>query len=234
MSPGEESCTVAYVTNRDLVTCTPNPEELGLVTAASLERQQEFQLGREAARRAIARMRVQPGPVLRRGRIPVFPPGLVGSISHSNGTGVALVAAKGWARAVGVDVQSRERLLPLRAAAHVCRPEERAWVEAAPERLLPEIFSAKEAIYKALSVSTGQNVPFHRMSLRPKGNGFEGFLLPRPGGRLTTPSPSLAVEQLSDMHTIFSWAILVRDPAAWVGARDVVAGLLRGALGPEV
>lgn len=112
-------------------------------------RHEDFRLGRTAAARCLTRLGV-PGPVLADGRLPRFPAGVTGSISHRAGTAVCLGAGPGI-RAVGVDLERAEALPPA-AARLVCSEDERAWLAGRPgaARHLTALFSLKESLYKAL------------------------------------------------------------------------------------
>ncbi|KUJ68014.1 hypothetical protein ACZ90_22440 [Streptomyces albus subsp. albus] len=113
----------------------------------------DFRLGRAAAARSLRGLGRR-GPVLADGRMPRFPGGTVGSISHRNGAAVCLAAWSTGYRAVGVDIETAG-FLPLSAARILCTSRERAWLAGQPdteEQLteLTALFSVKEAAYKAL------------------------------------------------------------------------------------
>lgn len=82
--------------------------------------------------------------------MPLFPQGVVGSISHRNGTAVCLAARSSNIRAAGVDIEIA-RSIPPRAARILCTERERAWLKQQPdpEQQLTALFSMKEAVYKA-------------------------------------------------------------------------------------
>jgi 4'-phosphopantetheinyl transferase EntD len=83
---------------------------------------------------------------------PRFPPGFAGSISHCERLAVALVAP--GAAAAGVDVESAE--ITPRVARFVLNERERGTLLApAGEYAARELFSAKEAAFKALSAIAG-------------------------------------------------------------------------------
>jgi hypothetical protein len=111
--------------------------------------------GRRAARRAAG------GPVGRgdRGR-PVWPPGTIGSISHSGGVAVAVaVPARGPVLALGVDIDVAGSL-PADDAELVCSAAERRLLAAAgssrsADELATQLWVVKEAAFKAWDASTG-------------------------------------------------------------------------------
>jgi enterobactin synthetase component D len=110
-------------------------------------RRHEFWMGRSAARRALRELGACDGPILTSGRRPVFPSGVTGSLSHSAGVAVAIVAPSAAARGLGIDLELRS--LPADAERLVLGPEEAAGV-AAGRYSCAEAFSAKEAAFKAL------------------------------------------------------------------------------------
>src|SRR5688572_29915305 len=101
-------------------------EEQQLVENAVPKRQNELAVGRVLARRLLERLGFATGPLLARpDRVPRWPPGAVGSISHTNGLCVCVVARASDAIAIGVDVEEDspldKKLWPL-----ILRARERA------------------------------------------------------------------------------------------------------------
>lgn len=127
-------------------------DELGCPGAAE-RRRREFLLGRAAAHQAIAALRgSSPHPIGRGSRgQPLWPEGLVGSISHTRGIAVAAVARRCDASGLGLDVERRDRRVSAGVARLVASPPEQAWIAAAePDLRLKLLFCAKEALFKAL------------------------------------------------------------------------------------
>ncbi|HEY4027252.1 MAG TPA: 4'-phosphopantetheinyl transferase superfamily protein [Candidatus Dormibacteraeota bacterium] len=126
------------------------PEEEPLVARAVEKRRREFTAGRTAGRRALARLgwpdfAIVAGPR----REPVWPPGLVGSITHCRGYCAAAVARTSDVRSVGIDAELRAPL-PDGVTAMICTEAEQRQVGALPGDHWPALlFSAKESIYKA-------------------------------------------------------------------------------------
>ncbi len=144
------------------------PVELAAVAAARPERRAEFLTGRWCAREALRALGLPAAPVppgVR--RAPVWPAGVVGSITHCAGYRAAVVAHRRDVVALGVDATPHEPL-PERVLAAVADPDEREHLaELAP--LLPGVhadralFSAKESLIKAWS------------ALDPDWAGFSAF-----------------------------------------------------------
>ena len=128
------------------------PGEYAAVSRAVAHRQKEFAAGRSAAREAMRRLGRPAVPVpADPDRSPRWPPGLVGSISHSRSTCIAIVALREHCRSVGVDVEP-DRDLPRDLWDLICRPDELLRVAELPEairaRWVTRVFCAKEAYYK--------------------------------------------------------------------------------------
>ncbi|CAG0939179.1 4'-phosphopantetheinyl transferase Npt [Gammaproteobacteria bacterium] len=129
------------------------PEEAAAAAGFAPARLAEFRLGRACARRALRSLGLPPVAVaVGARREPCWPAGIVGSISHAGGLAVAAAARSSMLAALGLDIEAAEALDP-GLIATVCRPEETRRLPAnataaAAEALL--LFSAKEAVYKAL------------------------------------------------------------------------------------
>lgn len=143
--------------------------EAAPLTRARPARVAEFTAGRHAARLAMRDLGHAPQRVLTApDRAPVWPPGLVGSISHSAHWCLAVVAEAGTCRAIGIDIEDDS---PLAAdlAAEVCSPVERA--ESAPFHGAKGIFCAKEAAFKAQYPLTRALFGFDGLAVRMTGAG---------------------------------------------------------------
>ncbi|MEE8435751.1 MAG: 4'-phosphopantetheinyl transferase superfamily protein, partial [bacterium] len=101
----------------------------------------------------------EPAPILRgKGRAPLWPEGVVGSITHSGGMAAAAVADAHRYAGIGLDLERVGRSSG-RLMNRILRPEERATLLALPaawrEAAFATVFSVKEGIYKALNPATG-------------------------------------------------------------------------------
>ncbi|WP_188114369.1 enterobactin synthetase [Streptomyces apricus] len=169
------------------VACVAEPERepagpSEAVAAASMppRRRLEFLAGRRAARRALRSVGLDCGEIPRSGRLPVFPPGRAASISHSAGTAVAVARAPGRDTPLGCDLELRP--LPRHAARLVLREDEEALpatgcASAGTVWSVTELFSAKEAAWKALYVPSGESAAPAPGTLRdlrafPAGDGL--------------------------------------------------------------
>lgn len=143
------------------------PEERELLAPhAAARRVAEFSLGRGCARAALGRLdpALADAPILRtRGRMPCWPQGYVGAITHHRGHAAAAAARVEDYRGLGLDL---ETLRPLSQALlrRILRPEEheRLWAIDAARRAVGAmvIFSAKESIFKAVNPIAGAYLGF--------------------------------------------------------------------------
>ena len=132
----------------------PHPEEAVAVARAVPKRQKEFAAGRACARAALRALcghevPVPAGP----DRAPIWPAGVVGSITHDDVLCAAAVARRSQTAGLGIDVELLSRFSP-DLEAMVCLPGELARWPACTEatmrhNMLAAIFTAKEALFKA-------------------------------------------------------------------------------------
>ena len=141
------------------------PEEAAAVARAVQRRRAEFTAGRACARVALAALGCPPGPIPRdteRGA-PVWPAGVVGSITHCDGYRAAAVARAADILTLGIDAEPHgplpDGVLKIITATAAETDSLAALSGQAPgihwDRLM---FSAKETVYKAW-------YPYHRRML---------------------------------------------------------------------
>jgi 4'-phosphopantetheinyl transferase EntD len=139
---------------RDRLDAMLFPAEAAQIQGAVEARRREFATGRHCARQALAELGFPPAPLLSgRHREPLWPEGVIGSITHCAGYRAAAVAPDARLAAIGIDAEPDEQL-PAGGFEAVATGDEAARItellDAAPEvhwdRLL---FCAKESIYKA-------------------------------------------------------------------------------------
>ncbi|MGQ0722523.1 MAG: 4'-phosphopantetheinyl transferase family protein [Candidatus Eiseniibacteriota bacterium] len=148
------------------------PEEEALIARAVEKRRSEFRAGRILARRALSRLGVAEVPILAKERRPLWPEGIVGSISHADGCCAVAVARRGPILGVGLDVEV-EGAVTERIFARIATPEEREWIHGRdePRRWGTVIFSAKEAFYKSLAAVHETWVGFHDVRVEVQDAG---------------------------------------------------------------
>jgi len=159
-------------------------EEQAVVAGAVEKRRQEFAAVCWCARRALARLGYPPGPILPgdRGQ-PIWPTGIVGSMTHCLGYAAAAVARCAETASIGIDAEPNQPL-PDGVLEEISLPQEQVWIdELAPDRrgvcwdrLL---FSAKESVYKTWFPLARQWLGFEdvRISVDPSGESFSARLL---------------------------------------------------------
>jgi 4'-phosphopantetheinyl transferase EntD len=154
----------------------PHVAEAALMTHAAPGRRREFALGRACARAALAGLGHGHAMLGRRGDgAPLWPGGVVGSISHTQGLAVALAASAGDFRGLGVDVERHGRVTPdlyrqLFDAGE--RTQLAGMAEADRDRLAALCFSAKEACCKIWLDRHGASLPFTVIRVVMTGGNF--------------------------------------------------------------
>lgn len=144
-----------------------HPLERSYIAAATSKRQSEFVIGRQCARQALSRLGVGVEVIARDDkRAPIWPANVTGSISHSERICGAVVALREHYRGVGLDIE-RRKILKTATAEYICNPDELEYLSRhQQEDLAVFIFSAKEAVYKCIAQSEGQQLTFRDVSIR--------------------------------------------------------------------
>lgn len=152
--------------------CTLLPGEEPAAGAVAPARLAEFRHGRSCARAALARLGLDTVAIpVGRNREPVWPAGIVGSISHAGDAAAAAVSLASRHDALGLDL---EPAMDLEAELwpRICRPDELAAFPAAGAgRHARLVFSAKESAYKALWPLLRQFLDFNDLEIRFVGAG---------------------------------------------------------------
>lgn len=135
------------------------PEEVRAAEPMREQRRHEFIAGRVLARQLMEEFGVLPAAIaVGKGRAPIWPEGLTGSITHSRSIcAVAMARSDRWA-GIGIDL---ELFAPIEPDLHrmICSPGELARLTAQSQyplgNLVCLVFSAKEAFFKAWFPLTG-------------------------------------------------------------------------------
>lgn len=151
-------------------------ERVCLGDRAVARRRRDFTAGRVCARRALAGLGLPPTPVPSApDRSPVWPPGVVGTITHTRGYCAAAVARTTDVRSVGMDAERHRELTP-GVRRKVCLPEEEAELARLPAGApWPTVlFSVKETVYKVWWPVVGTWLDFQdaRVTLDPDAGTF--------------------------------------------------------------
>lgn len=160
--------TVTAVATRADLAAALFAEEARALGEAVDARRREFTTGRACARQALARLGLPAAPIASgpRGE-PLWPAGVVGSITHCARYRACAVAHAHDVRAIGIDAEP-DAPLPAGVLATIAGERER--------RALPRLdggvcwdrvlFSAKEAAYKACFALTGGGLRFDDADVR--------------------------------------------------------------------
>ncbi|MFK2899368.1 4'-phosphopantetheinyl transferase superfamily protein [Dyella jejuensis] len=118
------------------------------------KRKREYLAGRLCASEALMRAGYpQPYfPAMGTDRLPVWPQGWLGSISHSGNYATAAVVRQECHLLLGIDIQQQVSEKTMHAVQYlIAKPEELSLIEGLDDsRRLTLIFSAKESLYKTL------------------------------------------------------------------------------------
>ncbi len=127
------------------------PEERIYIETALASRQIEFATGRVLARRLLRELGHPERPIKRDAdRVPVWPAGVLGSISHTEDACLVVLSEDRSLRGIGVDVEVNSPR-SIRFLKRITTASERASLggDAASQRQATSIFSIKEAVFKA-------------------------------------------------------------------------------------
>ncbi|MGC4868681.1 4'-phosphopantetheinyl transferase family protein [Micromonospora sp. DT53] len=172
------------------------PQEAAHIARRAERRRREFATVRLCARAAMSQLGVPPVPLLPGARGgPVWPAGVVGSMTHCDGYRAAAVVRSSEFTAVGIDAEPhaglREGVLDLIASASERRHLGELARTAAPVHWDRLLFCAKEAVYKTWSPLTDRWLEFGEVevSVDPVAGTFQARLLVPgdcPDGRVLT------------------------------------------------
>ncbi|MEU4176697.1 4'-phosphopantetheinyl transferase superfamily protein [Streptomyces sp. NPDC026589] len=182
------------------------PEEEALVAKSVAKRRNDFATARACARRAMAGLGLPPVAVLHghRGR-PLWPEGIVGSLTHCEGYRAAALARAKGVLSLGIDAEPHAPL-PAGVRELVTLPAERRRIGLPAPAGESEIhwdrvlFSAKESVFKTWYPVTGIELDFIQADLTFQQTGGRA-------GKGDTPHGDTAAEGT------FAARLLLTDPA---------------------
>ena len=186
-------------------------EETCYVANAREKRRHEFLAGRACARTAMAKLGLPAVAIpAAPDRTPVWPAGIVGSISHCETLCIAAVAkvSDGYA-SLGLDIEPAEAL-PGDILDIVCTGPEQSWLRCQPEAhrglLARLIFSAKECAYKCQYPLTRTLIDFNAFQIGV-GNGTFTATFTEPVGRFATGDILQGRFRLSSAYIVCAMAL---------------------------
>lgn len=194
-------------------------EEARAIASAVDSRRRQFTAGRWLARHAWRELGHGPAPLVNdANRVPIWPAGVVGTITHTNIWCAAAVARASDVVGLGADVEPATPL-ELGLWDRVCRPEEQVFLRAQPTALAgllaKAVFSAKESIYKALYPRIRTFLDFQGMRIELTRSGSDWIWqaeLQVPWGGLA-PGQRLSPGRLHiDADLILTSVVLERCP----------------------
>ncbi|ONM47823.1 4'-phosphopantetheinyl transferase Npt [Nocardia donostiensis] len=140
----------------------PHPAEEHLIANSVEKRRRDFIGARYCARQALAQLGEPPVAIGKGDRgAPIWPRGVVGSLTHCDGYRAAALAHRLRFRSVGIDAEPHDTL-PAGVLDSVSLPAEREWLRSTDSGLHLDrlLFCAKEATYKAWFPLTGRWLGF--------------------------------------------------------------------------
>ena len=172
-------------------------ETANLPLTAGVARRNDFQLGRAAASDALRQLGFEAATVPRATTgAPEWPEGVIGSISHADGLALAAVARAEQLSALGIDIERVPDDTDALLHSDVLTKFEHAWCGSNGERAI-QIFSAKEAIFKAIYPSCRRVVGYEEVELAATPDGFLASAVSK------DPVLSRSLEELTVKSSIF-------------------------------
>ena len=148
---------------------------------AVTKRQAEFLAGRFTVKQTLNDLGVEEDEVpIGNGRAPIWPDGIVASLTHTDTVAMCIAAPKHNLEFIGVDIEnnfSSDSVREIKANI-ICAGEERLLQSVkriTMAQLLTIVFSAKESLFKALYYSVGSYFDFH--SARVSSFCFESCMI---------------------------------------------------------
>jgi enterobactin synthetase component D len=146
-------------------------DRAGIACPASIQRsaykrQMEFFFGRLAARQALSELGLSGGQVpMGAQRQPVWPHGVIGSITHTNGVAAAVATRLGVCRGIGIDAEKVMDPSTCQAVIQTVVGEQEleylhSLSDISLQMALTIVFSAKESFYKAAYATVGRFFDF--------------------------------------------------------------------------
>ena len=164
LSAGDSHAAVGQVQDH---LATLSPEEHRQVARAVVSRKHAYSTGRYLAKRALGELGVSVSSIpTHPSRRPVWPHGVVGSITHSRRYAIAVLCLGTAIAGVGVDLELAGRVTGKIAETTMTESERAASATDWPPSPYTANFSAKEAVFKAVNPIIGLMVGFQEVEVR--------------------------------------------------------------------
>ncbi len=158
------------------------PEERNIISKTISGRQEEFASGRWCARKALEKLSDAQHLILAGNKgEPLWPEGICGSISHTEGAYCAAVAFSTKYNSLGIDIENIQRKIKDCTVQLIVNNDEFAWLSEAGEKRKEYeklTFCAKESVFKLLYPIIKHHFSFPSISiLPPSAKGYFSFIL---------------------------------------------------------
>lgn len=169
--PSLDSCLFTRPTINEPENKQLYPEEEKCISSARLKRRKEFTAGRQGARQLLRRYGINNFPLLQGdNREPIWPKGVIGSISHCDNFCVVITSKSTRIRGLGVDIEPYDSL-SRDVEDLICTMAEKKWIEsmsmeAESVHWSKIIFSAKESSYKCIYPLVKKFVDFQEAEIK--------------------------------------------------------------------
>jgi 4'-phosphopantetheinyl transferase EntD len=186
-------------------------EERALVAAAVPKRVLEFATGRWCARKALEEKGIEGFPLLAdANRAPVWPRGIVGSITHTDGFCAAAIGHRDAFAGIGIDAEidgkvGRELWSDLFTIEEIDRLEH--WSEPRRASMATVMFSAKESFYKAQYSFTSAWLDFTSAAVSIEGDRWHLQLVDPGSAFARLEQPIRGRFAISDRYVVTAVAI---------------------------
>jgi 4'-phosphopantetheinyl transferase EntD len=145
---------------------------------SSEKRRREFFAGRKASQEVLTQLGVSATPILKSNEgDPIWPEGIIGSISHSHSLAVAAGGLEGEYRGLGLDLEYKHKKRNPKIFNRILFGVEKDWTKQENQFLnMLKVFSAKESCYKAFFQKYRVKLTWSDIVFSPSNNGLEGAL----------------------------------------------------------
>ncbi|MYB39354.1 MAG: 4'-phosphopantetheinyl transferase superfamily protein [Gammaproteobacteria bacterium] len=153
------------------------------VEGAVASRRAEYSTGRFLARRALGRLGIDTSSILAEDRRPIWPAGVVGSITHSRHYALAAVCPRSHFAGLGIDLERTNRVTDRIAPKTMTERELAGTAASWPPYTRTANFGAKEAVFKAVNPIVGLMIGFKEVEIvwRQEEAGFSArYIGPNP------------------------------------------------------